>query len=209
MANSYLKKLLGENERILFVARQHWLILVGEILSECVLAIALVVMITLAWLIWLPNPLVPLAYILLLLPIISLLRDISTWSNRQYIVTNWRVIQISGVFNKDVTDSSLDKVNDVKLEQSFLGRMLDYGDIEILTASEFGVNKFKRVGQPIRFKTAMLNAKEKLDLGPASVAPSLETDIVGLIAQLDNLRKQGVLSEEEFQYKKTQLLTKL
>ena len=38
------------------------------------------------------------------------------------------------------------KVNDVKMEQSFLGRLLGYGDIEILTASELGVNLFRRIG---------------------------------------------------------------
>jgi uncharacterized membrane protein YdbT with pleckstrin-like domain len=210
MADRYLKNLLGENERIIFVTRQHWLLLLVEILSEAVLAVALVVLITLIWWIWLPNPLILLGYGLLLLPFLSLLRDLLIWSNRRYIVTNWRVIQISGVFNKDVTDSSLDKVNDVKLEQTFWGRLLDYGDIEILTASELGVNKFSRVGQPIRLKTAMLNAKEKLEQGQASPRRQpQQDDIVGLIAQLDSLRKQGVLSEEEFQHKKAQLLAKL
>ena len=210
MADRYLKNLLGENEHIIFVTRQHWLLLLVEILSEAVLAVALVVLITLIWWIWLPNPLILLGYGLLLLPFVSLLRDLLIWSNRRYIVTNWRVIQIAGVFNKDVIDSSLDKVNDVKLEQSFFGRLLDYGDIEILTASELGVNKFNRVGQPIRLKTAMLNAKEKLEQGQASPRrPPQQDDIVGLIAQLDSLRKQGVLSEEEFQHKKAQLLAKL
>ena len=149
------------------------------------------------------------AYLLLLLPLLSLLRDVLIWSNRKYIVTNWRVIQISGVFNKEVTNSSLEKVNDVKLEQSFWGRLWDYGDIEILTASELGVNKFRQVGQPIRFKTAMLNAKEKLEQGHASLGRGAEADIASLIAQLDSLRQQGVLSEEEFQQKKAQLLDKL
>jgi uncharacterized membrane protein YdbT with pleckstrin-like domain len=93
------------------------------------------------------------------------LRDVITWTSRQYIVTDWRVIQISGVFSKEVTDSSLEKVNDVKLEQSFVGRLLDYGDLEILTASELGINRFSHVGQPIHLKTAMLNAKEKLEHG--------------------------------------------
>jgi hypothetical protein len=108
-----------------------------------------------------------------------------------------------------VTDSSLEKVNDVKLEQSFFGRLLDYGNIEILTASELGVNKFSRVGRPIRLKTAMLNAKENLEQGPARSGRRAQGDVVDLIAQLDSLRKQGVLSEEEFQQKKAQLLTRL
>src|SRR5512134_2128461 len=121
MPDNYIKNLLGQNEQILFVTRQHWLILVGEILSETVLAIALVVLISLTWALWLVNPLVMLGYLLLILPLASLWRDYAIWSNRQYIITNRRVIQVSGVLNKDVTDSSLEKVNDVKLEQSFLG----------------------------------------------------------------------------------------
>ena len=204
MTNGYLKDLLAENEKVLFVTRQHWIVLAAEILSETVLTIALVVLITLIWLMWLPNPLVPLGYLLLLLPLVSLLRDVLIWSNRQYIVTNRRVIQIAGVINKDVTDSSLEKVNDVKLEQSFWGRLLNFGNIEILTASELGVNRFSRLAQPILFKKAMLNAKEQLEQVPSS-----QGDLVDVIAQLDGLRKRGVLSEQEFQRKKTELLAKL
>ena len=207
MKDNYLNNLLGENEQILFVTRQHWLVLVGEILSESVLTIALLVLITLVWLVWLLNPLVMLAYLLLLLPLVSLWRDVLIWTNRKYIVTNWRVIQIFGVFNKDVTDSSLEKVNDVKLEQSVLGRLFNYGDVEILTASELGVNKFKVVGQPIRFKTAMLNAKGKLEHSQS--APSQPAGLLDMVAQLDNLHKQGMLTDAEFQQKKAQLLAKL
>ena len=166
MTDNYLKNLLGKNEHIVFVTRQHWLILLGQILAKSVLALGLVIVITLIWRIWLPHSLlVPLAYLLLILPLLGLLRNVIIWTSQQYIVTDWRVIQISGVFSKDVTDSSLEKVNDVKLEQSLGGRLLDYGDLEILTASELGVNRFTHVGQPIRLKTAMLNAKEKLEHG--------------------------------------------
>jgi uncharacterized membrane protein YdbT with pleckstrin-like domain len=209
MANRYLINLLGEDEQILFVTRQHWLVLLGEILSEMVLATVLGILITLIWMFWVPDPLVPLGYLLLLLPIVSLLRDLLIWRNRQYIVTNWRVIQIAGVFNKEVSDSSLEKVNDVKLEQSFWGRLLNYGNIEILTASELGVSKFNKVGRPIRLKTAMLNAKENMNQGTANFGRRSEGELVDLIAQLDSLRKHGVLSEEEFQQKKDDLLARL
>src|SRR5215213_3882500 len=91
-----------------------------------------------------------------------MVRVFLVWYNRQYVVTNRRVIQISGLFSKDVVDSSLEKVNDVKMNQTFFGRLFDYGDIEILTASEVGANVFKRIGDPVKFKTAMLNAKEQL-----------------------------------------------
>jgi len=213
MSDKYLKNLLGENEQVLFVTHQHWLVLVGEILTEIVMSVALVVLVSLIWFLWVPNVLVALGYILLLFPLVSLLRDVLIWSNRKYVVTSRRVIQLSGVFSKNVTDSSLEKVNDVKMKQSFLGRMFDYGDIEILTASEMGVNKFTHMGHPIQYKTAMINAKEKLERLPAPVAPAAPVrpapNLADLLAQLDGLRQNGVLTEAEFQAKKTDLLQKM
>lgn len=209
MKDTYLNNLLGDNETVLFVTRQHWLVLLGEILVEALLTIAIIVLVTMLWSLLLMNPLVLFGYLLLILPLGSMWRDYLIWSNRKFIVSTRRVIQISGVFSKNVTDSSLEKVNDVKLEQSFLGRVLDYGDIEILTASELGVNLFRRIGRPIRFKTAMLNAKEKMETEQASGGRRPEPDVPTLIEQLDGLRKQGVLTEEEFQRKKAELLTKL
>jgi hypothetical protein len=212
MADTYLNKLLGENEQILFVTRQHWLVLAGEILSECVLSVALIVLVTLILVapLGIPiSPFVALGYVLLVFPLFSLWRDALIWSNRKFVVTTHRVVQLSGVFNKNVIDSSLEKVNDVKMEQSALGRLFGYGDIEILTASELGVNMFKLLGQPVRFKTAMLNAKEKLEHVAPSPAPQGALDIPGVIAHLDELRKLGILTEAEFQAKKAGLLAKL
>jgi uncharacterized membrane protein YdbT with pleckstrin-like domain len=165
MTDNYLKNLLGNNEKITFVTRQHWLVLLDQVLSKSLLVVGMVILITLIWRIWLPHLPVAFAYLLLLLPLLGLLRNVLIWTSRQYVVTDWRVIQISGVFNKDVSDSSLEKVNDVKLDQSFLGRLFDYGDLEILTASELGANQFTHVGQPVRLKTAMMNAKEELEHG--------------------------------------------
>jgi uncharacterized membrane protein YdbT with pleckstrin-like domain len=119
------------------------------------------------------------------------------------VVTNRRVIQIIGVFNKNVTDSSLEKVNDVKMVQSFWGRLFGYGDIEILTASEMGVNRFTQIGRPIRFKTAMLDAKGRLDSGQASAGG--ERDTAALLAQLEALHKAGILTDAEFEKKKAAL----
>jgi len=210
MSDKYLRSLLGEHEEVLFVTHQHWLVLVGEILSETFLSLALVVLVSLIWTLWVPNPLIALGYLLLILPLISLLRDVLIWSNRKYVVTNRRVIQLSGVFSKHVTDSSLEKVNDVKMSQSFLGRMFNYGDIEIMTASEMGVNKLAHIGRPIQYKTSMINAKEKLERAAVPAAPAVQpASLPDLLQQLDTLRQHGVLTEEEFQVKKAELLKKM
>jgi uncharacterized membrane protein YdbT with pleckstrin-like domain len=165
MTKSYLESLLGKHEKILLTTRQHWLILAGSIFLEIVL-ILLIFAASVTAGIFFPEfiaLIVAIGFAVLLLPIVTMTIDILNWSNRQYIVTNHRVIQIAGVFNKSITDSSLEKVNDVKMVQSALGRVFDYGDIEILTASELGVNLLKRIERPVQYKIAMLNAKSQLE----------------------------------------------
>jgi hypothetical protein len=119
MSDRYLKSLLGENEEVLFVTHHHWLVLFGEIVAELLVAVVIAVVVSLVWAMhWVTSPLirplVPLGYLLLIIPFISLLRDVLIWRSREYVVTNRRVMQLAGVFNKNITDSSLDKVNDVK-----------------------------------------------------------------------------------------------
>lgn len=159
MAKSYLESLLAQNEKILRVARQHWFMLVRAIFLEMVLLAVIAVLLTIATAIF---PLAAIGYLLLLVPLVLLARDFLKWWNRQYVITTRRVIQIAGTFNKRVTDSSLEKVNDVKMLQSFFGRMFGFGDLEILTASEAGIDKLSWLEAPIEFKTAMLDAKEKM-----------------------------------------------
>jgi uncharacterized membrane protein YdbT with pleckstrin-like domain len=210
--NSYLQRLLGENEKILLITRQHWFILARNIFVEILLILAifiasllLIVLLSVAAVI-----VIPVGFIVMLLPIGSLALDVAKWSNSQFILTNRRVIQISGIFNKTTEDSSLEKVNDVRMVQSFFGRLFDYGDIEIMTASELGVNTFRRIAKPVAFKTAMLNAKERLERGDEYRSEEIQKeDIPALIANLDLLRKQGVITEDEFNQKKKELLARL
>lgn len=212
MKDNYLNKLLGAQEKILLVTRQHWFVLISRIFLEIVLAgliiggvVAAVAAVPVIGLLGLFG------LILLVIPIVSGTIDYLKWYNHKYIVTNLRVIQISGVINKNVYDSSLEKVNDVRMVQSFFGRIFGYGDVEILTASDVGINLFKRIGNPVHFKTVMINAKQELDRlqsGGVVVAED-KPDIPGMIAKLDELRQKGIVTEEEFQQKKAELLAKL
>lgn len=219
MTNRYVKNMLGDNEEVLLVTRQHGLVLLKNILAEVVLilvfcaAIAAVMIFLiptgfLAILVWIVGG------VILLFPIIGMVHDILVWTNKQFIITSRRVIQVAGIINKNVTDSSLEKVNDVKMVQSFWGRLFNYGDIEILTASELGVNLFRKIGNPVKVKTTMLNAKNRLandDVQPGKpevkVIPA-EVAIPDMLAELDELKKKGIITEEEFQEKKKELLAR-
>ncbi len=217
ISNTYVDSLLGERERVLLVTHQHVTMLFKSMLWEIVLALVILIVVSI---LYFGNifSMAVFGYALLLIPLFGAIADIMVWHNREYVVTNRRVIQVAGIFNKDVTDSSLEKVNDVKMEQSFLGRLFNYGDVDILTASELGVNQFHMINDPVRFKTAMLNAKEEMGHGTdedyiARGAPAnVEVDprhIPDVIARLDQLRRQGAISEQEFQQKKTELLRRI
>jgi hypothetical protein len=94
--------------------------------------------------------------------------------NQEYALTNRRVIQVEGVLNRKSTDSSLEKINDAVLSQSFFGRMFDFGDLTVLTASESGIDAMHMIRRPIEFKKAMLDAKREaeIDIERAGWAPS-------------------------------------
>lgn len=83
--------------------------------------------------------------------------------NQEYVLTNRRVVQVAGVLNKTSTDSSLEKINDARLSQSVFGRIFNFGDLDILTAADTGVERFRMIRGPIEFKKAMLDAKHEYE----------------------------------------------
>lgn len=208
---NYIDQLLGENEQVVLIARQSWVVLLNEIVLNLFLALVAIGITLLAMGAF---PAVGAAAgLLILIPVGRFVFQFLHWANREYIVTNRRVIQIRGLANKNVIDSSLEKVNDVHMTQSVMGRLFNYGDVEILTASELGENLFQRIHDPIKFKTTMLNEKEKMGfvespgIGAPKAAPP--ADIPAMIASLSAMRKEGMITEEEFQKKKAELLARL
>lgn len=209
MSDRYLNKIMGDRENIILVSRQHWIVLFQSITINLLLAL-LIGGVSYGIYLYLNNPLAFLLLGLLGIPMVRLLNHYMNWLNEEYVVTNFRVIQLRGVFSKNVIDSSLEKVNDVKLAQTFIGRIFNYGDIEILTASELGVNLFEKILNPIQFKTTMQNAKEALEYKPPEPAVAIQKeDIVGLISKLDHLHLDGTISDDEFKIKKAELMARL
>lgn len=213
----YVEDMMGRNEEIIFVTRQHWLVLLSTALIDLLLAL---VIIAGAFLLASMSGfgLLQVLAILAVFPLGHFVLRYMHWYNAQFIITSRRVVEIHGVFNKRVSDSSLEKVNDVVMEQSALGRMLDYGTIEIITGSDIGVDVLEHIQAPVRFKKEMLNQKEDLaELeGYGSRArrildeePPTAGDIPELIAELDELRDKGIISDQEFEEKKAELLSRI
>jgi uncharacterized membrane protein YdbT with pleckstrin-like domain len=229
---AYVDQLLGRGEQILYIARQHLFVLIANILAELAL-IAVLVSAGVAsnWAFStnttpLIGSLTASSLILLLCVMISVIVLISgfidylRWTTEQYIVTDRRVIQIRGILSKRVIDSSLDKINDVELRQTLIGRMMNFGTVEILTASDEGINTMDRIEGPLDFKKAMLEAKHNHERGygyldPQSYQgqaprPSMSAgDIQRTLEELATLRERGILSTDEFEAKKRELLSRI
>ena len=129
----------------------------------------------------------------------------------ELIVTNHRVILQTGILAKSSMDTRLDKINNIEHRQSLWGRLLNFGDVEIDTASETGVSRFHNVANPLELKRTIMIAAEQYRSagggGPAVMAagPSGAERLRQLKALLDD----GLISKEEFEAKRRELLAQL
>ncbi len=165
---SYADGLLSTGERITYRQKQHPFIFAWGA------RYAIVALILVLALLWLANTLKPTGSFATLLGAITAILffgglAVAIWTalrylNQEYVLTNRRVIQVEGVLNRNSTDSSLEKINDAVLSQSVFGRMFDFGDLTVLTASEAGIDKMRMLRNPIGFKKAMLDAKHEFEV---------------------------------------------
>jgi uncharacterized membrane protein YdbT with pleckstrin-like domain len=213
---NYVEKLLANNERVVWIVRDHWIALLPTVLVDLAISIVIVGFAVLG--IVLSPPWTWFGLLLLVVPIGHLMLRVWAWWSEQYVVTNRRIMRVTGTFNKQVSDTALEKINDVLMEQSALGRLLGFGDVEIISGSESGIDTFRRIADPIGFKKELFDQKEalvRLDVFEeragrvlSAEAPSAG-DVPALIAELDQLRQQGAITDAEFQEKKQQLLARI
>ena len=163
---SYADSLLSTGERITHRARQHWLVLLwGARLPIAAIVAALLLVVLSGNVTGTARDLLSLLTAVLFVGGLAfLLWATLRYLNTEFILTNRRVVQVEGVVNKRATDSSLEKINDAVLTQSIFGRVFGFGDLDILTAAEAGIERFRMIVDPIGYKRAMLDAKHEYEV---------------------------------------------
>jgi membrane protein YdbS with pleckstrin-like domain len=128
-----------------------------------------------------------------------------------YVLTNHRIIREIGVFSRRSMDSRLDKINNVEHRQTLWGRLLNYGDVEIDTASETGAALFPNISHPLEFKNAILAAAEQYRGSGMRMPLAAPTGPSGAerMRQLKTLLDDGLISREEYEAKRRELLSQL
>ncbi len=167
----FADSLLSTGERVIHREKQHWFVFLwGARLTLAAAVVAIVVMIVVSGMAQqglsgtVRDVLGWVTVVLLVGALLNLGWTILRYINQEYLITNRRVLQVSGVLNKSSTDSSLEKINDAVLTQSIFGRIFGFGDLDVLTAADVGIDRFKMIVDPIGFKKAMLDAKHEFEV---------------------------------------------
>lgn len=176
---SYARNLLSRGEEVVFESRQHWFAVLGEtwpFVIAAVLAFAVLIWQTTSTAWQLTGLLQIISLVALVVSLGRIGLKVWSWRNQEYLVTTRRLIKAEGIFNKEMADSSLEKINDAHLTQSWIGRIFDFGTLDILTAAEesAGIQDYYMLSDPIRFKIAMLNQKEKLERPDLAPPPRMQ-----------------------------------
>ncbi len=142
------------------------------------------------------------------------------WASNLDVVTTRRVIQVHGILSKSSFDSSLEKINDVAMQQSLIGRILGYGTVSIMTASDVGLNTMYYLADPLAFKRALLEAKVGFEPARRPITPQPEpapteatsatsANIEQRLQQLLVLKDKGLISFEEYETRRNKILETL
>lgn len=144
------------------------------------------------------------------------------WVSTHFVLTSDRVIYRSGIVAKHGIEIPLERINTIFFHQRIFERMLGLGDLEIESASKDGAQRFEDIRNPSEVQNEIyqqmeanqIKAADRISGGINRAQGDLTQHGAGAsipdqIAQLSKLRDDGVLTDEEFQAKKADLLGRM
>ncbi len=209
---------LRGNEELILDLHPHWWTIMPSMLA---LAAALGFGIAALILDW-ADPIKVVAAIAVLATLVWFLWRFLQLRVTHFVLTSDRVIFRHGVIGKRGVEIPLDSINAIHFSQRIWERALGLGDLRIDSASVLGVSEFENIRKPNKVQNEIYvqmegNENRKFDrvseginaqLGAQQAQPAAPS-ITDQIEKLGELRDRGVLSEEEFQAKKAELLQRM
>jgi uncharacterized membrane protein YdbT with pleckstrin-like domain len=154
----YIDDILQPGEKLLYSTNAHWIFYFPGIVAWILAAVLLI----------LSRATVTEGIVLLCLSgaavvaLAALYWTFRAWFHRWTIetdVTNLRVVHKEGFIKRRTFEMSLDKVESVDVNQSILGRILNYGDVTILGVGE-GRETIRMIASPLAFRS-FITAREE------------------------------------------------
>ena len=145
---SYVNRVLQPGEVVRHVTGLHWILYVPGLLVWILAGIALIAF---------PEPsrlhgaAVIVAWLCFAVGLVMIGR---AWFQRwttEIAVTDRRIIYKTGFIRRDSTEMHMDKVESVEVKQTVLGRILDYGDVEIRGVG-VGLEPLRMIAKPLELR---------------------------------------------------------
>lgn len=128
---SYVNEVLAPGERIAARARFHWTTYFWPIFWT-VVTVGVGIIVTGPWMlvIWIKQ------------------------KSTDLVVTDRRLIHKTGLIGREVIEHRLSKIETINVEQSVMGRLLNYGSVSV-TGTGVSTIGFSRIADPLGFKRAI------------------------------------------------------
>ena len=200
------RKLLNDHEDIILDLRPHWWFLSGPI-AAVVLTVALTIFVAAIG----AASAFPIAALVLVLgAVLWLSVRLLRWTTTNFVVTTDRLIFRTGVLSKHGREIPLERVNDITVHASLFERMIGAGDLVIESAGERGQQMFTDIPHPMQVQNEVYRQIEAAQQRDADrMAGRRELSVPEQLEKLDELRQRGVISQAEFDTKKSQLLDRM
>jgi uncharacterized membrane protein YdbT with pleckstrin-like domain len=218
-------RLLGADEQVVLDLRPHWCVLGWPSVTT-----AAAVGFTASIFIVFPDAPAGVAYALIALVGLSVLWLAQRALRRaatSIVVTTGRVLRRSGVLSRTTLEIRLERINELSSHQSVGGRILGSGEVLVEVGGETGVVVLDHVPHPQAVQSVIsgqVSRRHRAVHTPAFEVrmPEPETPPTGTPArtdgpsnaaermvQLQELRRRGIVDEQEYQAKRRELLQEL
>jgi uncharacterized membrane protein YdbT with pleckstrin-like domain len=146
----YIDDILQPGEKVLYSTNAHWVFYLPAI-GAWIVAIVLFILSRIAS----ADALVLLSLVsAAVVAIVALYWTVRAWFHRwttETDVTNLRVVHKTGFIKRRTFEMALDKVESVDVNQSIMGRLLNYGNVTIMGVGE-GRETITTIASPLEFR---------------------------------------------------------
>ena len=223
---AFPERLLGEGEHVVYDLRPHWWTLVPSIL----MTLLVVVVATLAYGSMPGGTFQTPARTVVQVVAVAVLviwvgPRVARWATTHLVLTTDRLIYRTGLVAKYAREIPLERIDDVTYSQSLLGRVIGVGDLQVSSGGEHGEAVFEQVRNPKAVQLEIYHRMEEREaqpFGPSTppqpyaaprpvppAAPGSGRGALDDLERLAALRDRGLISDEEFDRKKRDLLDRI
>ena len=146
----YIDDILQPGEKVLYSTNAHWVFYLPAI-GAWIVAIALFILSRIAS----ADAMVLLSLVsAAVVAIVALYWTVRAWFHRwttETDVANMRVVHKTGFIKRRTFEMALDKVESVDVNQSIMGRLLNYGNVTIMGVGE-GRETITTIAAPLEFR---------------------------------------------------------